>query len=161
MLPDSLVNRLVDTFGPPLRRYAESLTRDSDLADDLVQEAFIQAAAHAGQLAGLSDFQRRAWLYKVVRNRFIDLARARKRRRELLEELARTVAGEEPSGVLAGEINLFERLPERFRELLIERYVQGLTSEAMAARRGIPAATVRSRLRLAINWLRTHTDEWF
>jgi len=35
-----------------------------------------------------------------------------------------------------------------------------MTSEAIAQELQVPAATVRSRIRLAIHWLRTHIDEW-
>jgi DNA-directed RNA polymerase specialized sigma24 family protein len=35
-----------------------------------------------------------------------------------------------------------------------------MTSEEIALELQIPAATIRSRIRLAINWLRNHLDEW-
>ena len=160
MLPNPLVNTLYTTYETQLRRYAEGLTHDYDQAEDLIQEAFIRASAHADLLGRLDGSQRRSWLYKVVKNRFIDQLRAARRRQEILQELAELVTRDEPSAEHAGEINLFERMPGRFRSLLIERYVQGLTSEEIALRLHVPAATVRSRIRLAINWLRTHPDEW-
>jgi RNA polymerase sigma-70 factor (ECF subfamily) len=155
-----LVNELYTTYTAQLRRYAEGLTHDCDQADDLVQEAFIRAADHAGLLEQLDGPQRRSWLYTVVKNRFIDHLRAARRRQAKLQALAELVTRDEPSTEYAGEINLFERVPGRFKSLLIERYVQGLTSDEIALRLHIPAATVRSRIRLAITWLRTHPDEW-
>jgi DNA-directed RNA polymerase specialized sigma24 family protein len=79
---------------------------------------------------------------------------------EMLQKLADKLNSEESTTEYAGEIDLFERVPSRFRSLLVERYVLGMTSEESALRLSIPAATVRSRLRLAIQWLRTHPDEW-
>ena len=160
MLPDPLVNTLYASYEAQLKRYAEGLTHDYDQAEDLVQEAFIRAVAHADLLSRLDGPQRRSWLYTVVRNCFIDQLRAARRRQEILQSLAELVTRDEPSTVYAGEINLFERLPGRFRSLLIERYVQGLTSGEIALRLHISAATVRSRIRLAIDWLRTHPEEW-
>jgi RNA polymerase sigma-70 factor (ECF subfamily) len=160
MLPNLLVNSLYTTYAAQLRRYAEGLTRDYDQADDLVQEAFIRAAANADLLDRLDGPQRRSWLYTVVKNRFIDHLRAARRRQAILQALAELVTRDEPSAEYAGEINLFDRVPGRFKSLLIERYVQGLTSDEIALRLHVPAATVRSRIRLAINWLRTHPDDW-
>ena len=160
MLPNLLVNTLYTTYEAQLRRYAEGLTHDYDQADDLVQEAFIRAADHAGLLEQLDGPQRRSWLYTVVKNRFIDHLRAARRKQAKLQALAELVTRDEPSTEYAGEINLFERVPGRFKSLLIERYVQGLTSDEIALRLHVPAATVRSRIRLAITWLRTHPDEW-
>jgi RNA polymerase sigma-70 factor, ECF subfamily len=160
MLPNLLVNTLYATYEAQLKRYAEGLTHDYDQADDLVQEAFIRAADHAGLLEQLDGPQQRSWLYTVVKNRFIDYLRAAGRRQAKLQALAELVTRDEPSTEYAGEINLFERVPGRFKSLLIERYVQGLTSDEIALKLHVPAATVRSRIRLAISWLRTHPDEW-
>jgi RNA polymerase sigma-70 factor (ECF subfamily) len=160
MLPNPLVINLYTSYEAQLRRYAESLTHDYDQAEDLVQEAFIRASVHADLLGQLDSAQRRSWLYTVVKHRFIDQLRAARRRQEILQALAELVTRDEPSAQYAGEINLFERLPGQFKSLLIERYVQGLTSEQIALRLHVPAATVRSRIRLAINWLRTHPDQW-
>jgi RNA polymerase sigma-70 factor, ECF subfamily len=160
MLPNPLVTDLYTSYEAQLRRYAEGLTHDYDQAEDLVQEAFIRVSAHADLLGQLDSAQRRSWLYTVVKNRFIDQLRAARRRQEILQALAELVTRDEPSAEYAGEINLFERLPGQFKSLLIERYVQGLTSEQIALRLHVPAATVRSRIRLAINWLRTHPDQW-
>jgi RNA polymerase sigma-70 factor, ECF subfamily len=160
MLADPLVYSLFQTYAAQLTRYAASLTRDPDQADDLVQEAFIRAAAHKDLLAQLNGQQQRAWLYRVVKNCFIDQVRAYKRRLELLRKLADTLNSAESTTEYAGEIDLFERVPSRFRSLLVEHFVLGMTSEESALRLNVPAATVRSRLRLAIQWLRTHPDEW-
>jgi RNA polymerase sigma-70 factor (ECF subfamily) len=160
MLPNPLVSHLYTSYEAQLRRYAESLTHDYDQAEDLVQEAFIRASAHADLLGQLDGAQCRSWLYTVVKHRFIDQLRAARRRQEILQALAELVTRDEPSAEYAGEINLFERLPGQFKSLLIARYVHGLTSEAIALRLHVPAATVRSRIRLAINWLRTHPDQW-
>jgi RNA polymerase sigma-70 factor, ECF subfamily len=160
MRDDPLVNDLFAAYEAPLRRYALGLARDFDQADDLVQEAFVRAAANHELLDGLEDSQRRAWLYTVVKNRFLDQVRAGRRRQAFLEKLADMAGSDEGSMAFAGEINLFERMPARFRALLQQRYVQGMTSEEIAAGLHLPAATVRSRIRLAISWLRAHQDEW-
>jgi RNA polymerase sigma-70 factor, ECF subfamily len=108
----------------------------------------------------LNPYQCRAWLYQVLKNRFIDLSRSYRRRQDLLQKLAVMVSTDERSTAYAGEVTLFERLPERYRDLLVKRYVLGYTSDEMAQEYHVPAATVRSRIRLALQWLRANPDEW-
>ena len=159
MLPEPLVTRLFQDHQAQLRRYAQGLTHDYDQAEDLIQDAFIKAVAHQELLSQLNGQQRRSWLYTVVKNHFLDQVRSLKRQQKLLQGLADILASDVPSMEYAGEINLFERVPSQHRRLLIQRYVYGMTSEAIAQEMGIPAATIRSRIRLAINWLRTHIEE--
>jgi len=160
MFPEALIDRLFYEYQTPLRRYAQRLTGDYDHADDLVQEAFVQATAHQDLLGQLNGPQRRSWLYTVVKNRFIDQTRQLKRRQKLLQDLADILNADRPSTEYAGEINLFERVPDPYQALLIQRYVYGMTSAEIARERKVPAATIRSRIRLAIHWLRNHPDEW-
>jgi RNA polymerase sigma-70 factor (ECF subfamily) len=160
MLLDGLVTQLFQDHAAQLRRYARGLTHDYDQAEDLVQEAFIKAAVHQEVLGQLNGRQRRSWLYAVLKNSFIDHVRRVKRQQKLLRGLADMVSADAPSTEYAGEINLFERVPDQYRVLLIQRYVFGMTSEEIAGELQVPAATIRSRIRLAIQWLRTHTNKW-
>ncbi len=153
MLPDVLVNHLFAAYEAPLRRYAQGLTGNYDQADDLVQEAFIRAAAHADLLGQLDGPQRRSWLYQVVKHRFIDQLRAARRRQAILQALADLIQSDAPSTEYAGAINLFERLPSRFKGLLVERYVQGLTSEEIALKlHGYEFTWKDSRRRIPSHW---------
>lgn len=158
--PDGVVTRLVETYQPQLNRYAAALTHDDDQAADLVQEAFIQAAAHQDLLARLEEAQRCAWLYTVVKNRFIDQVRARRRQEALIAGLQDLLLSDAASPRYAGEAALFARIPARYRKLLFQRYVYNMTSDEIAQELHVPAATVRSRIRLALAWLRSHIDEW-
>jgi RNA polymerase sigma-70 factor (ECF subfamily) len=160
MIPDAWATQLFQDHQAQLKRFAEGLTHDYDQAEDLVQETFITAAAHREFLDRLNGQQRRSWLYAVVKNRFIDQVRRFKRQQKLLQGLADVLAGDQPSTEYAGKINLFERVPGQYRRLLIQRYVYGMTSDEIAQELQVPAATIRSRIRLAINWLRIHIDEW-
>ena len=154
------IGDLYEEFEGRLRRYAMSLAHDSDRADDLVQETLIRAMAHLDLLAQLKDYQRRAWLYRVLKNLFIDEQRTRQRQQALLEQLTREdpeVSYSPPEMMSPG---VFELVPARYRELLHQRYVLGMNSTEISRELGIPAATIRSRLHLAIKWLRAHQSEF-
>ena len=151
---------LYDAFEGNLRRYALRLVRDVDQADDLVQETFLRAMAHLELLDQLNAYQRRAWLYRVLKNVFLDAQDKRQREQALVEQLTQeTPFASDPWSEITSA-DLFERIPERYRELLEKRYLLGMTSEEIGRELGIPAATVRSRLHLAIKRLRANPSRF-
>ena len=143
-------------YASGLRRYAISLTHDADQADDLVQETFIRAAGHLELLIGLNSYQRRAWLNRVCKNRFLDELRTYRRRETLVNQLARSIEWAAPPSAGTLTQDVLDLVPEQYRDVLEQHYVMGMTSEQIAGELGIPPATVRSRLHLAIKWLRSH-----
>jgi RNA polymerase sigma-70 factor (ECF subfamily) len=155
------IAELYEEFEVRLRRYAISLVQDSDRADDLVQETLIRAMAHLELLEQLNPHQRRAWLYRVLKNRFIDEHRAHQREQVLAEQLAREaqyiVSYHSPYAAWSDILGL---VPEQYRDVLHQRYVLGMTSTEIGEELGVPPATVRSRLHLAIKWLRGHTSKF-
>ncbi len=152
---------LYGQYQAPLRRYAAGLTGDSGRADDLVQDTFIQAMAHLDLLSGLNPHQRRAWLYRVLKNRFIDQQRAGKRQMDLLrglalDELSARTTFPTPD---AYRLDLMEDMPEHYRAVIRRHYWLGMTSEEIGRELNLPPATVRSRLRLSLKWLRNRTNQ--
>ncbi|QYR21445.1 RNA polymerase sigma factor [Paenibacillus sp. sptzw28] len=57
---------LIHSHRARARRWAENLTRDPHLADDVVQEALVKAFLHVGSLANTSRFL--PWLHRIVQN---------------------------------------------------------------------------------------------
>jgi RNA polymerase sigma-70 factor (ECF subfamily) len=153
------IGDLYQEYEDKLRGYALSLTRDPQRADDLVQETFVRAIGHFQLLGRLKSYQRRAWLYRVLKNLFLDEQRALQRRQTLMDQMARQarVASYPAVDVVARE--LMGLVPERYREVLHKRYILGMTSEEIGRELGIPAATIRSRLYLARKWIRTHQSD--
>jgi len=145
---------LYEAFEGKLHRQAVRLTRDPYRADDLVQETFIRAMGHLQLLAQLNSYERNAWLYRTLRNLFLDEQNARRRQEALIERLAREGPSEDYPPEMGVASDLFELVPERYRELLEMRYVLGMNSREIGEEVGVPAATVRSRLHAAIGKLR-------
>src|SRR5215467_6116942 len=72
-------HRLLEYEIPRLRRYARALTRDSNRADDLVQDTLVRglAKSHLWQLG--TDL--RAWLFTIMHNQYVnDIRRAARER---------------------------------------------------------------------------------
>jgi RNA polymerase sigma-70 factor (ECF subfamily) len=132
-------------------------TGDRDLALDVLQETFLYFSKK------FPGFRLRAklttFLYPAVRN--YSIAARRKQGRFVSEEVAREMPiAEEPEAdlreVLAG-------LPEDQRQVLLLRFVDGMSMEEIAAVMRIPAGTVKSRLHYALKALRENetTKELF
>ena len=146
-----------------MHRYAMSLVRNRDWADDLVQETFIRAWSHLPLLGVLSLPQRRAWLRRVLKNIFIDQYRRSVREHALIAMLDHDPAGGavDPSLPLPLQVQeLLGILPASLRDLWYRRYVQGMNSAEIARRLGIPHATVRSRLHAARRRLRGQVERY-
>ncbi len=157
---DLTLTDLFQEFEAPLNRYARSLTLDEDRSDDLVQMTFIRSMAHLELLKSLRPWQRRAWLHQTLKRLFLDQLRARQRERKLAEQMLQQAIINAQSGESAAlPYGLLETAPEKYRDLLYQRFVLAMTSEEIGAALGVPAATVRSRLYLAIQWLRAHHSE--
>jgi len=137
-----------------LFRYAMSLCKTVDRADDLMQETFLRALSHASTLSRLNEHQRDAWLKRVLRNRFFDEERARRRAADRFAQLVRQAQREEIVTPPCAFDDLVEQLPRPLREVVERRYRLGMTSSEIGETLGIPAATVRTRLRQAILRLR-------
>ena len=77
-----------------LTAYCRGLCRSDAAAQDMVQEVFLRAWQNIGTLQDLGPSQRRAWLYRTVRNLFVDAMRRTAREAAALPELEVLVSTE-------------------------------------------------------------------
>ena len=151
---------LYEAFETKLHRYATRLGRDAHRADDLVQNTFIRAMGHLELLKLLDSRQREAWLRQTLKRLFLDEERSRRRERFLNEQLAwRTRTTCHLQSTLLRE-EVLDQVPDRYRDLVHKRYVLGMNSTEIANELDLPAATVRSRLHLALKALRTNRSHF-
>lgn len=126
-------------FEAPLLRYAAGLTRDLELARDVVQESFLRLcrAERAAVEAHLA-----AWLYTVCRNRALDVRRKEGRMSSIDEiEVTGSLRSDEPppAAVAARReassrvLRFLERLPEKQREVIRLKFQGGLSYAEIAA----------------------------
>jgi RNA polymerase sigma-70 factor (ECF subfamily) len=148
------LDELYDEHESILYGYALRLTRDADRADDLVQDALVRAMGHLGLLAMLARPQQQAWLFRTLKNLFLDEEQKHRRQAELLQEIANESLFQGIPAQAEVMDDPFEQVPERFRNVVEMHYRWGMTSQEIATRLEIPAATVRSRLHLALKEMR-------
>ena len=136
---------------PRLRRFAFALSRNGADADDLTQATVERALRSRSQWQPGTRFD--SWLYRIMRNLWIDTARARARKdkREAPEEEAQFV-GEDPREAMHASLELqrameaMERLPTEQREVVALILVEGFGYREVSEMLDLPIGTVSSRL---------------
>lgn len=134
---------------PHLRRYARSLTRNADDADDLVQGCLERAL---GRFHLWQPTRRlRPWLFAILRNLYIDTQRHRSNRAPALplDELRRPPsqgAGQEDRLAAQAVLAQIDLLPEEQRDAVLLVGVNELSYAEAAQVLGIPPGTLMSRL---------------
>jgi RNA polymerase sigma-70 factor (ECF subfamily) len=136
---------------PNLRRYAITLCRDPHTADDLVQITAERAFMARATLDPAVRID--AWLFRILRNAWIDMTRRTRTRGETVDiddtPEAATVDGRsvtESRLMLASATAAIATLPENQREVLILVCVEELSYAETAELLGVPQGTVMSRL---------------
>ena len=135
---------------PHLRRYARALLRDSEEADDLVQDCIERALARLHQWRERQS--PRQWLFTIMHNLYVDEVRKRQRRTsgpvltvidsDQLAAEPRQLAHLETKDVLAA----LHALPDERRAALVLVGVEGFNYREAAAVLGVPVGTLMSRL---------------
>jgi RNA polymerase sigma-70 factor (ECF subfamily) len=141
---------------PSLFRYFHRLTGDSDVADDIAQEAFVRLLKQS-----LPEAEVRPWLFTVAMNLVRDHARKIERRQRLLTTAPVMVSSfaSPDEGVERGEQVqavrvVLDQLSERDQQLLLMRE-EGFKYEEIARVIGVAPASVGTLIARA---LRRFTD---
>ncbi len=151
------------SFGECVRRYAPRMVRVArqmvgpDRAEDMVQEAMLDAWRALGSFAGRSALE--TWLHRITVNRC--LAELRRRRPPVVdvEPMDLLARWEDPDFSVDPETvairssqaevlrTLLDTLPAGYRNALILHDGQGLSASEVAELTGIPLGTAKSNIR--------------
>lgn len=147
---DPWTRAIVDLL-PRLRRFARALTRDAADADDLVQQTVERALAHRGQWRPGTRLD--SWMFRIMKNAWIDEARTRSRRAGVMapedagREAASDGAGAMQTRMEAHDVErAMARLPEDQRLAVALVLVEGLSYKEAADVLDVPQGTLTSRL---------------
>jgi RNA polymerase sigma-70 factor (ECF subfamily) len=164
---DRALGALYDRWQGVVHGVVARILRQPDDIEDVVEETFWQAWRQASRF----DPARGAvqtWLLTIARSRALDRARALRRRRESPiegddgEVVVQQVAPDDPGlDTEAAErrrivTTALTQLPAEQREALELGYFGGLSQSEIAERTGQPLGTVKTRMRLAMQKLRSH-----
>jgi RNA polymerase sigma-70 factor, ECF subfamily len=148
---DLALAELYDRYGKIAYGLAYRVLRDSALAEDAVQEAFITVWRTAGTYISERG-KPRTWLLTLVHRRAVDLVRREERRRmpgAAQEPAPATPAAEDEATVRERRRAVqaaLTQLPADQREALELAYYGGLTQTELAQQLGVPLGTVKSRM---------------
>jgi RNA polymerase sigma-70 factor (ECF subfamily) len=150
------VQELLDSYGDRLLRSAFLLCGNETLAQDFVQETFLQAIRSVHRFQGRSTIY--TWLYAILFNLIRNHRRDQKRlvydeeliSREVAEENAIQLDVRTASSALQAAL---QQLSSTHREVIILRYYEDMKIHEIAGHLGISGGTVKSRLHYAIEEL--------
>lgn len=143
---DELTNHL-----GPMRAFAMSLTRNSALADDMVQDALVKAWTKIDTFEAGTNM--RAWLFTILRNTYY--SHHRKARREVadVDGILSEALAQKPDH--DGRLQMrdfnaaFDELNDEQREALVLVGAAGFSYEEAAETCGVAVGTIKSRVNRA------------
>lgn len=157
---EEILEALYQEHGGPLYAYALRVSGDRELAEEVVQDAFLRAWTHPEALQGPGGTPR-AWLFTVTRNLITDAFRRRQARPMTTAE----VDGPDSAQGLERAIESWvvaeaaKRLSPDHRAVLAQVVYLGRSVREAAAELGIPPGTVKSRTYFALQALRLALSE--
>ena len=131
---------------PRLRVYALSLTRDSDRADNLVQQTSLNALVGRESFRPGTNFG--AWIFRVERNAFLSGLR-RERPTVNIDDAQATLSTPptQDSGLIMREfMAAFRQVSRESRQALLLSTLAGQSQKQIARHTGVAVGTVKSRV---------------
>ncbi|MEL6915503.1 MAG: RNA polymerase sigma factor [Pseudomonadota bacterium] len=139
--------QLIEHLGP-MRAFALNLTRNSALADDMVQDALVKAWTRIETFEEGTNM--RAWLFTILRNTYY--SHHRKARREVADVDGTYAASLSTKPDHDGRLQMmdfqdaFALLNDEQREALTLVGAEGFSYEAAAKTCGVAVGTIKSRV---------------
>lgn len=146
---------------PDIRTWLMSKTHCIEQTEDLMQETFLKAMQHQEKFCSLADSK--SWLFKMIRNTWIDHYRTHHATDELTSEVITGAAAIKPAEKQAPIVELQSCLPRVLSELSEEDRdvieccdLNGMTQADYARLREISTAGAKSRIQRARKKLKQH-----
>jgi RNA polymerase sigma factor (sigma-70 family) len=167
---DRQISEAVDREQARLRNFIRRRVADQGDAEDILQDVFYEFVEAYRMMKPVE--QATAWLYKVARNRIVDLFRRKKREARsdlaIVNEEGETIPWEDllpssdagPQAAFARQVLIEEldaaldELPDEQREVFIAHEIMGQSFKELAAQSGVSVNTLLSRKHYAVLHLR-------
>ena len=168
---DQRISEAIARDEPRLRDFIRRRVADRSEAEDILQDVFYELVEAYRMMKPVQQVT--AWLFRVARNRIIDLFRRKKREAARIEPATFSEDGEArlleellpspdagPDAIYASNIVLQElddaldELPAEQRDVFIAHELLGYTFKELAERYGVGVNTLLSRKHYAVKFLR-------
>lgn len=149
---------LIDRYQDALLRKAESILRNKEESEDIVQEAFTKIYIHAGRFKVQEGATFKSWMYRILVNtaftRYQKIKREKNTRVNLDPEIFEIIADTKSRGFEKQEISdhvfsILSRIPEHLRRALYLHVIEGRPQEEVAKMEGVSVGAVKTRVHRA------------
>ena len=172
---DERISGAIDREQPRLRNFIRRRVADQQDAEDILQDVFYEFVEAYRMMKPIEEAT--AWMFRVARNRIIDLFRRRKREarsepsgdvedgetlgwEDLLPSLDAGPQAAHARQVLLEELDAaLDELPEEQRDVFIAHEMMGCSFKELAAQSGVSVNTLLSRKHYAVVHLRKRLRE--
>lgn len=167
------IRTLVDEYAPVIFRFSYSICRNQDRAEHATQETFLSILKKLDQFDNRSKFS--TWLYTIVSNHCLMLARSEKTRRTVSLDDEDSSIPEIPvdhwqhdpgSAVESADLKqhldaAIDKLAPEYKVVFVLRDIEGLSTEEVANITNLSIPAVKSRLHRARAFLRNELTPIF
>ncbi len=157
--------QLFDHFGPRVKAFMIGQPTDSSLAEEIVQETFVNVWRKAGQFDPYKA-SASTWIFTIARNLRIDHLRKASRPEPDVNDPTFLPEPEKDVITKISEMqdatklrSVISALPEEQQDVLRLAFFEEKTHPEVAAALDVPLGTVKSRIRLALKRLRSDIGE--
>ena len=146
---------IVRFYSTAIYNFAFRFIYDREEAHDLAQEVFLRLYVNLREFDATRPF--RPWLYRLATNVCINATRGRKRKPSVEDPEALAYRHEDdragnPADTAAARDDVaaiqqaVAQLPEEYRTVMVLRYLEDMSCEAVAATMDVPVGTVKTWL---------------
>lgn len=156
------VEALYERHGAALRRFLLGVLRDGELAEEAMQQTFVQLMEQ-GSVADVGNLK--SWIFKVAFHQGLALRRRQRTDARAVREVAFDPAAIDATPGVVDEVMSHEDLerahaalddlPAAQRQIVQLRFGESKTFAQIANQLGVPLGTALTRMRLALNKLRS------
>ncbi|MDT8323565.1 MAG: RNA polymerase sigma factor [Bacteroidota bacterium] len=170
---NAAIKQLVDEYAPVIFRFSYNICRNQDRAEHATQETFLSILKKLNQFDNRSKFS--TWLYTIVSNHCLMLARSEKTRRHMsLDDDENTVpeiavdhwehdpeASVERADLKEHLDDAIDKLAPEYKVIFVLRDIEGLSTEEVSNITNLSVPAVKSRLHRARAFLRSELTPIF
>lgn len=164
------LDTLYGRYATPVYSLALHMLKHPPLAEEVTQDVFLNIWLKAASF-NAERGQPRSWIMSVAHHRVVDVIRSRRRAASMTDPEGYDTLERLPSGGASVESQVQQNLdrerimkalatlPDKQQEVILLAYYEGYSQSQMADRLGQPLGTIKTRVRLAMQKLRSALQE--